>query len=43
MEKARCFFHISHVYHAEGRHRESFMAALQELNTAEKIGNFHEV
>ena len=44
LEQTRCFFHISHVYHNEGRHRESFMAALQELNTAEKIGNnFHEV
>ena len=44
LEQARCFFHISHVYHAEGRHKESFMAALQQLNTAEKIGtNFHEV
>ena len=44
LEQTRCFFHISHVYHNEGRHKESFMAALQELNTAEKIGNnFHEV
>ena len=44
LERARCFFHISHVYHAERRHQESFMAALQELNAAEKIGgNFHEV
>ncbi|XP_028409625.1 adenylate cyclase type 10-like [Dendronephthya gigantea] len=44
LEQARCFFHLSHVYHNEGRHRESFMAALQELNAAEKIGsNFHEL
>lgn len=44
LERARCFFHISHVYHAEGRYKESFMAALQELNTAERLeNNFHEV
>ena len=44
LEQARCFFHISHVHHAERRHKDSFMAALQELNAAERIGdNFHEV
>ena len=44
LEQARCFFHLSHVYHAEGMHKHSFMAALQQLNSAERIGdNFHEV
>ena len=42
-DKAHCMAHMTQAFHQQHDKKLTLMAALQQLNTAEKSGDIHEV